>query len=382
MKPGIKGSLLLEDGTLFTGRSFGHDGISGGELIFNTAMTGYQEVLTDPSYYGQILVMTYPLMGNYGVNSEDIESRKIFLSGFVVGSYIHNFSNWRGKLSLSEFLKKEKIVAIDNIDTRALTRRLRSAGTVRAVLGTDSISVDELKNHLRSVPRMEGSNFTGQVACKKRFEAQEVLGDRDFADLKGARPHIVVMDCGVKYSILRNLLKEGAQVTVVPPNTSAEDIKRLKPHGVLISNGPGDPDAVTGLPKTIRKLIGTVPIFGICLGHQLLSLAIGAKTYKLKFGHHGANHPVRNELNQKIEITSQNHGFAVDGDSLEKISDREFGPIHITHIHLSDGTIEGFQLPEVNVQAIQYHPEASPGPHDAQYLFQEFVQCTRTSLNA
>jgi carbamoyl-phosphate synthase small subunit len=371
----VRGWLVLEDGSVFAGRSFGAEGSAGGEVVFHTAMTGYQEILTDPSYDGQIVVMTYPMIGNYGVNPEDVESRKIFASGFVVREYVAHASNWRSSAPLGAYLREAGIVGIEGIDTRAVTRKLRAQGSLRGVVGTEATGLERLKVSLATVPSMAGLDLATKVAFPDR-RAWEETSARE--KRRGDRP-VVVIDCGAKYNILRRLADEGARVTVVPPSLSAEDVLSLRPEGILLSNGPGDPDAVRGLPDTVRKLIGRVPIFGICLGHQILGLAVGAKTYKLKFGHHGANHPVRDERTGKIEITSQNHGFAVDGESLAKLDGQGFGRVRVTHVHLTDGTIEGFDLPDVSVRAIQYHPEASPGPHDSAYLFQEFLACLKSS---
>lgn len=372
----MKAQLLLENGELLTGRLIGFDGISTGELVFHTGMTGYQEIITDPSYCGQIVTMTYPHIGNYGVNKEDVEASKPHLAGFVMREYTENPSNWRSTGSLSDYLKENKIVGIDRIDTRKITRILRTKGAMKAVIASEKYSLEKMKAALEDAPNMEGANLVTHVGCEKMYTWNENLDNKPNEPSKDA-PHVVVIDCGAKYQILRYLNSQGARVTVVPYSTSKDDILRLSPSGIMISNGPGDPAAVTGLPETLRGLMGKLPMFGICLGHQLLCLAAGGTTYKLKFGHHGANHPVLNRNSGKIEITSQNHGFAADGESLEKAAQKHFGKLNISHIHLSDGTIEGFSLPDINVTAIQYHPEASPGPHDASYLFKEFFQCLK-----
>lgn len=369
--------LLLENGEIFKGRLIGYDGISTGELVFHTGMTGYQEIITDPSYCGQIVTMTYPHIGNYGTNQEDIEAKKPYLSGFVMREYAQNPSNWRSTQSLADYLKENQIVGIDRIDTRKITRILRTKGAMKAVIASERYELSKMKSVLEDAPNMEGANLVTHVSCTSPYVWNEKLENKPTAPSKDA-PHIVVIDCGAKYQILRYLSEYGARVTVVPYSTSKDDILRLSPHGIMISNGPGDPSAVAGLPETIRGMLGKIPIFGICLGHQLLCLAVGGKTYKLKFGHHGANHPVLNKNSGKIEITSQNHGFAVEGESLEKAVTKNFGKLNISHIHLSDETIEGFSLPDIHVTAIQYHPEASPGPHDASYLFKEFFSCLKS----
>ena len=373
----MKSHLLLENGVLFTGRLIGFDGISTGEIVFHTGMTGYQEIITDPSYCGQIVTMTYPHIGNYGVNLQDVESKKPFLSGFVMREYAEHPSNWRSTMSLAQYLKENKIVGIDGIDTRKITRMIREKGSMKAVIASEKFGLDKMKAALSDAPSMEGANLVTHVGCDKSYEWNETLENEIIQPGKDA-PHVVVIDCGAKFQIMRYLTSEGARVTVVPYSTSKDDILRLSPNGIMISNGPGDPAAVTGLPQTLRSLMGKLPMFGICLGHQLLCLAAGGTTYKLKFGHHGANHPVLNKRTGKIEITSQNHGFAADGESLAKAAQKDFGKLDISHVHLSDGTIEGFTMPDINVTAIQYHPEASPGPHDASYLFKEFMSCLKS----
>jgi carbamoyl-phosphate synthase small subunit len=371
----MKGRLILENGEVFQGRLVGFDGIGIGELVFHTGMTGYQEIITDPSYCGQIVMMTYPHIGNYGVNTEDMESSKPFLAGFVMREYTEHPSNWRSTSSLGDYFKKNQIVAIDHVDTRKITRLIREKGAMKAIIANESHSIESLKAKLSDAPSMEGANLVTHVTSGKSFSWNESIENKNVVENS---KHVVVIDCGAKYQILRYLRSAGNKVTVVPFSTSKDEILKLKPDGILISNGPGDPAAVEGLPHTLSQLIGKVPMFGICLGHQLLSLAVGASTFKLKFGHHGANHPVLNKKTGKIEITSQNHGFAVDGESLAKVAQKNFGKIEITHVHLSDNTIEGFALPDAKVFAIQYHPEASPGPHDADYLFKEFQACMKS----
>lgn len=370
----MKAQLLLENGEKFLGRNIGFDGLSTGELVFHTGMSGYQEIITDPSYCGQIVTMTYPHIGNYGINLQDVESKKPFLSGFVMREYAQHPSNWRSTSSLADYLKENKIVAIDRIDTRKITRIIREKGSMKSVIASERFTFEQMKAALMDAPDMVGANLVTQVGCDKQYTWNENLDNKATQPSKDA-PHVVVIDCGAKYQILRYLSEYGARVTVVPFSTSKDELLRLSPNGILISNGPGDPAAVTGLPETLRSLMSKIPMFGICLGHQLLCLAAGGETYKLKFGHHGANHPVLNKKTGKIEITSQNHGFAADGESLERAAQKHFGKLDITHVHLSDGTIEGFSMPDINVTAIQYHPEASPGPHDASYLFKEFFSC-------
>lgn len=357
----MKGILALEDGKYFKGESFGAEGERFGEIVFNTSMTGYQEILTDPSYCGQIVTMTYPLIGNYGINDEDVESAKPHVEGFVVKECSRIVSNWRAKTSLPEFLKKHDIVAIEDIDTRALTKHIRSAGAMKAVISTVDTDPDSLVKKAKASPGLVGRDLVKEVTSKKEYKWND----------KG-KYKVVVLDCGAKYNIMRELEKNGCQVTVVPASASAEEILKIKPDGVLLSNGPGDPAAVSYVFGTVRKLVDKkLPIFGICLGHQMLGLALGGKTYKLKFGHRGANQPVKNLKTGKIDITSQNHGFCVDISSLPK------GKVETTHINLNDKTSEGMRMTKLPVFSVQYHPEASSGPHDAEYLFGEFVDMMR-----
>lgn len=350
--------LALEDGKIFKGKSFGASGESYGEVVFNTSMSGYQEILTDPSYKGQIVAMTYPLIGNYGANKEDVESRRPFVEGFVVREYSKIASNWRKDSSLSEYLQKNDIIGIEGVDTRALTLHIRKAGAMKAVLSTVDHDEKSLARKARGSPGLLGIDLVREVTVKKQY-----AWSKDKARFK-----VVVLDCGVKYNMLRELAKNSCQPIVVPADTKAEEILAMKPDGVLLSNGPGDPAAVTYVVKTTRELIGKVPIFGICLGHQMLGLALGGKTYKLKFGHHGANHPVKDLDSGKVAITVQNHGFCVDIDTLDKKD------LKITHMNLNDRTLEGMRHKKFPVFSVQFHPEASPGPHDAKYLFKEFIE--------
>ncbi|MCD4825952.1 MAG: glutamine-hydrolyzing carbamoyl-phosphate synthase small subunit [Phycisphaerae bacterium] len=363
--------LALEDGFVLSGFSFGADGTSEGEVVFNTGMAGYQEILTDPSYTGQIVTMTYPLIGNYGITPEDVESynKKIQVRAFVVKELSPIVSNFRSSQSLGDYLAENGIMGIWGVDTRALTRHLRTRGAMNGVMSTEILDDKELVAKAAAMESMAGSDFVKDVTPADAYDWAEGYNS-EFS--QGHREHgkkvykVVAIDCGAKMNILRNLVECGCEVTVVPASTSAADILARKPDGVFVSNGPGDPAAVTYTIETLKGLIGKVPLFGICLGHQMLSLALGAKTYKLKFGHRGCNHPVRNEATGKVEITSQNHGFAVEAQSLEATG------ATITHVNLNDNTVSGFTHTDKRLFSVQYHPEASPGPHDATYLFDCF----------
>ncbi len=373
----MKALLALEDGRTFPCRSFTGPGEASGEVVFNTSMTGYQEILTDPSYAGQMVTMTYPLIGNYGVNPEDVESDKIQVAAFIVKEYQDFPSNFRSKGTLADYLIKGHVLGIEDLDTRALTRHLRKSGAMRAVISTSDLDPDSLVKKAKAVPPMEGSDLVGGVTCKKpyfwkynqpEYISLEKLNDPLIWRYRGKKHSVVALDFGIKYNIIRCLEKAGCEVLVVPARTSADTIKALKPEGIFLSNGPGDPEPLTYAIDTIRELIGTAPIFGICLGMQLLGLAMGGKTLKIKFGHRGGNQPVKNVDTGKVEITSQNHGFAVDLTTLDK------DKCLLTHINLNEESLEGLKNDSAAVFAVQYHPEASPGPHDAAYLFNQFAQ--------
>jgi len=363
-----KAILTLADGTTFEGESFGASGEAVGEVCFNTSMTGYQEILTDPSYKGQLVTMTYTQIGNYGVNDEDYESLSPHLSGFIVKEYFDIPSNWRSKGTLAEFLKKHNIVAIQGIDTRALTRHIRDKGAQQGVISTVDLDEASLAAKAKALPSIEGKDLVKEVSCAKvysRDEGEWTL-DQGYLDGKDFKYKVVAYDFGIKFNIIRGLTAAGCKVTVVPASTPWEDVLAMEPDGIFLSNGPGDPEPLDYAINNVKNLLGKKPIFGICLGHQILSLALGGKTYKLKFGHRGGNQPVKDLSTSKIEITSQNHGFAVDFETIKDRAD-------LTHLNLNDNTVEGISSKEFEAFSVQYHPEASPGPHDASYLFKRFT---------
>ena len=365
-----KALLVLEDGGVFEGFAFAGSGETMGEVVFNTGMTGYQEVITDPSYKGQIVTMTYPLVGNYGINDEDMESSGIHLEGFIVKEYQPNPSNWRMRQSLKSFLEEHGKIGIEGIDTRALTRHLRLSGAMKGIISTKTKDIDLLLGRVKAYPGLVGRDLVHEVSCTKPYLWKNGTAHKDKISVTkpGKKLRVVVLDCGVKYNILRLLEKNGCEVIVVPAFSTGADIMSYKPDGVLLSNGPGDPAALPYIVETSRALVGKLPIFGICLGHQIIGQAIGGYTCKLKFGHHGINQPVKNMDTGRIEITSQNHGFVVVPESVKNKAKKTFD-------NLNDATSEGMKLPLT--MSVQYHPEAAPGPHDTDYLFMQFVQMLR-----
>lgn len=372
----MKALLALEDGRIFPCRSFTGPGEAKGEVVFNTSMTGYQEILTDPSYFGQMVTMTYPLIGNYGVCPEDIESDRIQATALIVKEYQNFPSNFRSKGNLADYLMKSHVLGIEDIDTRALTRHIRKSGAMGAVISTSDLDPESLIKKAKELPSMQGSDLVGKVTTKKpyfwRYNRPDYidadkLNDPLIWNYKVRKHSVVALDFGIKYNIIRCLEKAGCEVLVVPATTNASSIKNLQPEGIFLSNGPGDPGPVTYAVDTIKELLGFVPIFGICLGMQLLGLAMGGKTMKIKFGHRGANQPVKNLSTSRVEITSQNHGFAVDLNTIGKESP-------MTHINLNEDSLEGLKNDNIKAFAVQYHPEASPGPHDSAYLFNQFAK--------
>ena len=374
----MKAKLVLENGSVFVAEAFGAPGKVTGEVVFNTSLSGYQEIFTDPSYSGQIVTLTYPLIGNYGINDVDIESARPQVSGVIVKEYIDHYSNFRATGSLGEWLRKHDIMAIQGLDTRMLTKMLRTGGSLRGIVSTDDLDEGRLLTEVLASPQMNGLDLASAVTCDAPYPWTE----RDMTPFALSTPEVtgrtqrslkvVAYDYGIKRNILRRLVSYGCDVTVVPAGFPPSDVLAMNPDGVFLSNGPGDPAAVRTAIANIGALLGKVPIFGICLGHQLLALALGGKTYKLKFGHRGANHPVKNLLTGKIEITSQNHGFAVDPSTLDERA------VEVTHLNLNDGTNEGLRHRTLPVFSVQYHPEASPGPHDSDYLFRDFIGMMET----
>ncbi len=366
----MKAILALADGRYFIGKALGAAGEVTGEVVFNTSMSGYQEILTDPSYAGEIVTMTYPLIGNYGINLEDVESARPHLSGFVVKEASDYPSNWRSKMSLDAYLRENNIVGIQGIDTRALVRHIRDQGAQTGIISTTDLDPQSLVAKAQRAPSIVGRDLVREVTCAAPYRWNEGPWDlaAGYQPASGkARFKVVAYDFGIKRNILRNLVAAGCEVTVVPADTPAEEVLAMHPDGVFLSNGPGDPEPIVYAQENIRKLLGKTPLFGICLGHQLLSIALGGKTYKLKFGHRGGNQPVRRGDGHEVEITAQNHGFAVDADSIK-------GAAVTTHINLNDNTVEGLAHRSLPAFSVQYHPEASPGPHDARYLFERFIE--------
>jgi carbamoyl-phosphate synthase small subunit len=378
----MEARLTLEDGRTFPCQSFTGPGEASGEVVFNTSMTGYQEVLTDPSYSGQMVTMTYPLVGNYGVNDEDVESERIQVAAFLVKEYQPFPSNFRSTQTLADYLRGQGVLGVEGLDTRALTRHIRNGGAMRAIISTSDLDPESLTRRANAIDSMVGMDLARKVSTVKPYrwnggKPEPLAGDQKLDAgiwrYRGARPSVVAIDFGLKYNIARCLERVGAEVVVVPATTDASTIMAMAPHGLFLSNGPGDPEPVVYGVQTVKDLLGRLPVFGICLGNQILGLALGGRTYKLKFGHRGANQPVKNLLTGKVEITSQNHGFAVDMACLNSDA------VEVTHVNLNDNTVEGIRHRRLPAFSVQYHPEASPGPHDAAYLFDQFKDMMKTA---